>query len=242
MAFEGLECQSVANSGTARRDFVKLQAASRPVAAAAANATCAVGAVPDAKCWLVAYWRVILEHWYDFQTMSTSQPSIQTATSRREAEAQVCTIITTHASEHLRLIGATRRRLRRCLPTAHEVVYEYRSWLVISYSPSERGYEGVLAIRADANGVRLYFNSGKGLPDPEKLLKGSGGKARYIDLEGSSTLARPAVASLIDETIARNPLPFEETGRGSVVIRSASTKKSPRRSARSAATASRRAR
>ena len=92
-------------------------------------------------------------------------------------------------------------------------------FFVISYSPNERGYEGVLAIRASANGVRLYFNRGKELPDPAKLLQGSGNQTRWIHLEGASTLARPAVALLIDEAIARNRVPFARTGRGPVVIR-----------------------
>ena len=118
-----------------------------------------------------------------------------------------------------------RRWLRKRLPTAHEVVYEYRDWFVISYSPSERGYEGVLAIRASENGVRLYFNRGKELPDPAALLQGSGNQTRWIHLEGASTLARPEVASLIDEAIARNPVPFASAGRGSVVIRSTAAKK-----------------
>jgi hypothetical protein len=118
-----------------------------------------------------------------------------------------------------------RRCLRKRLPTTHEVVYEYRDFFVISYSPNERGYEGVLAIRASANGVRLYFNRGKGLPDPEKLLRGSGNQTRWIHLEGASTVARPAVARLIDEAIARNRVPFARTGRGPVVIRSASAKR-----------------
>jgi hypothetical protein len=119
-----------------------------------------------------------------------------------------------------------RRSLRKRLPTAHEVVYEYHDLraAVISFSPNEHGYEGVLGIRADANGVKLYFNRGKELPDPEKLLQGSGKQTRSIDVEGASTLARPAVASLIDEAIARNPVPFALAGRGSVVIRSASAK------------------
>ena len=95
---------------------------------------------------------------------------------------------------------------------------------VISYSPSEHGYEGVLAIRADADGVKLYFNRGKELPDPEKLLQGSGKQTRWIHLEGASTLARPAVARLIDEAIARNRVPFASAGRGPVVIRSTSAK------------------
>jgi hypothetical protein len=122
-----------------------------------------------------------------------------------------------------------RRSLRKRLPTAHEVVYEYNDSFVISFSPNEHGYEGVLASRASASGVLLYFNRGKELPDPEKLLRGSGKQTRSIQMEGASTLARPAVARLIDEAIARNPVPFARTGRGPVVIRSVSAKQRPRR-------------
>ena len=152
--------------------------------------------------------------------------STQSAVERRSAEAQLRTLIDKFAPAHLRLIGAMRRWLRKRLPTAHEVVYEYRDCFVISFSPSEHGYEGVLAIRASANGVRLYFNRGKELPDPAKLLQGSGNQTRSIHLEGASTLARPAVARLIDEALARNRVPFAGAGRGSVVMsRSTSAKK-----------------
>jgi hypothetical protein len=150
--------------------------------------------------------------------------STQSAVARRSAEAQLRTLIAKFAPAHLRLIVAMRRSLRKRLPTAHEVVYEYRDWFVISYSPNEHGYEGVLGIHASANGVKLYFNRSKELPDPAKLLQGSGNQCRSIDMEGASTLARPEVARLIDEAIARNPLPFEGAGRGSVVIRSTSAK------------------
>src|SRR5271165_3002626 len=152
--------------------------------------------------------------------------STQSAAARRSAEAELRTLIAKFAPAHLRLITAMRRSLRKCLPTAHEVVYEYDNLgaVVISYSPNERGYEGVLAIRASADGVKLYFNQGKDLPDPEKLLQGSA-QTRSIDVEGPPTLARPAVASLTEEAIARNRVPFALAGSGSVVIRSTSAKK-----------------
>jgi len=154
--------------------------------------------------------------------------SAQSAVARRSAEAQLRTLIAKFTPAHLKFISATRRWFRKRLPTAHEVVYEYRDCFVISYSPNERGYEGVLAIRASGNGVRLYFNRGKELPDPAKLLQGSGSQTRSINLDGASTLARPEVARLIDEAIARNRVPFALAGRGSVVIRSASARR-PRR-------------
>lgn len=156
--------------------------------------------------------------------MSTSQPSTQSAAERRSAEAELHTLIAKFAPAHERLIGAMQRSLRKRLPAAHQVVYEYRDCFVISYSPSEHGYQGVLAIRASADGVKLYFNQGQGLPDPEKLLQGSA-NARWILLEGASTIARPAVARLIDEAIARNLVPFASAGRGPMVIRETSAKK-----------------
>jgi hypothetical protein len=163
--------------------------------------------------------------------MSTSELSIQTAAERKSAEAELRRLVAKFAPEHQGLVGTTRRSLLKRLPTAYEVIYEYRDCFVISYSPNEHGYEGVLVIRGSAKGVQLYFNRGKELPDPEKLLRGSAKQVRFIDLEGASTLAGPAVARLIDEAIARNPVPFARTGRGPMVIRSGVAKKSRGRTA-----------
>ncbi len=149
--------------------------------------------------------------------------SAQSSAERRAAEAEMRTLVAKVSPAHERLVGAMRRSLHKRLPTAHEIVYEYRDWVVISYSPSERGYEGVLAIRAEANGVKLYFNKGKDLPDPQRLLQGTA-QARWILVERASTVARPAVETLIDEALARNRVPFAPTGRGPIIIRSASAK------------------
>jgi hypothetical protein len=156
--------------------------------------------------------------------MNTSQLNTQSPEERRAAEAELNRLLAEFAPSHQRLIGTTRRRLRKLMPAAHEVVYEYKDALVISYSPTGRGYEGILGIRASADSVRLYFNQGKELPDPAKLLRGSGKQTRWILLESASTLARPEVTDLIDEALARNLVPFAPDGRGSVVIRSASAK------------------
>lgn len=159
--------------------------------------------------------------------MSKSKQSARPATGPKLAEAQCRALIAKFATKHARLVSAVRRSLRKRLPAAVEMVYEYRAWIVISYSPSGEGYEGILGVRADADGVKLYFNNGKELPDPEKLLRGSGGLVRYIDVESAPTLARPAVVRLIDEAIARNRVPFANAA-GSIVIRSSAAKK-PRR-------------
>ena len=137
----------------------------------------------------------------------------------KAAEAHLRTLIDQFAPAHLRLVNAARRWLRARLPTAHEVVYEYRDCFVISYTPNGHGYEGVLALRASAKGVSLYFNQGKDLPDPARLLQGAGKQVRSIELDGASMLDRPEVLRLVDEDLARNPGPSATSGRGQLVIR-----------------------
>ena len=137
----------------------------------------------------------------------------------KAAEAHLRTLIDQFAPAHLRLVNAARRWLRARLPTAHEVVYEYRDCFVISYTPNGHGYEGVLALRASAKGVSLYFNQGKDLPDPARLLQGAGKQVRSIELDGASTLDRPEVLRLVDEALARNPVPYATSGTGPLVIR-----------------------
>jgi hypothetical protein len=159
------------------------------------------------------------------QAKGASASSTQTAAARRAAEAQLTTLLTTFAPDSLRQIAALRRALRKRLPTAHEVVYEYRDCCVISVSPTEQGYDGVFAIRASADAVKLYFNQGKGLPDPGKVLQGSGGQARWIETKGAATLARPEVAALVETAIASTRVPFEAAGRGSVIVRETTASK-----------------
>ncbi len=156
--------------------------------------------------------------------------SSQSAIARRAAEAELRTLIDKFVPAHERLIAAMRKSLRKRLPTAHEVVYEYHNLgaVVISFSPNERGYEAVLSIRADMDGVKLYFSRGKEMPDPEKLLKGSA-QARWIHVEGAPTLARPEIARLIDEAIARNRVPFAPAGRGSVIMSPSTSAKKRRK-------------
>ncbi|MBS0262478.1 MAG: hypothetical protein JSS02_11055 [Planctomycetes bacterium] len=144
----------------------------------------------------------------------------QSAAARRLADAEVRSLIEKFAPTRGRLVSSLRRALRQRMPTAHEVVYEYRDCVVISFSPSGNGYEGVLGLRASDQGIKLYFNRGQDLPDPARVLQGKGGQTRSLNVETIGTLARPEVAALIDMAIARNTVPFAKTGRGSVVIRS----------------------
>jgi hypothetical protein len=149
----------------------------------------------------------------------------QTPAERRAAEAEIKTLIERYASVHQKLVVAVRRWLQKQLPTAHEVVYEYRDFFVISYSPSGHGYEGILGLNAGADGVKLFFNNARALLDPAKLLSGSGKLVRSMPVESAKTLKQAEVMEMIEAAIALNTVPFATEGKGTVIVRLTTAKK-----------------
>ena len=127
------------------------------------------------------------------------------------------------------LIRSVRWALRKRLPTANELVYDNYNFFVIGYCPNERPSDSIFSIAAGANGVGLCFIRGASLPDPHKILLGSGTQTRFIRLESAKTLALPEVEELISVAIAKSKVPLPTGGAGTLVIRSVSKKQRPRR-------------
>jgi hypothetical protein len=75
----------------------------------------------------------------------------------------------------------------------------------------------------------LSFYYGATLPDPHKLLQGSGSQNRFIRIESAATLARLEVEELIAAAVAQAKTPLPGSGRGKLIIRSISKKQRPRR-------------
>jgi hypothetical protein len=129
-----------------------------------------------------------------------------------------------------KLIRSVRSAVRKRLPTANELVYDYGTFFVIGYSPTEHPTDGIVAIAARPDGVRLYLMRGKKqLPDPKKLLSGSGKQARYIRVEAARELTNPDVKALIAAAIDQAKVPLPSRVRGRLIIRSISAKRRPRR-------------
>jgi hypothetical protein len=129
-----------------------------------------------------------------------------------------------------KLIRSVRSAVRKRLPTANELLYDYDTFFVIGYSPTEHPTDGIVAISARPDGVRLYVMRGeKPLPDPKKLLLGSGKQARYMRVEAARQLTHPDVEALIAAAIDQAKVPLPSKGRGKLIIRSLSAKRLPRR-------------
>jgi hypothetical protein len=147
------------------------------------------------------------------------------------AEQQLAGFIKKFDSKNAALIRSVRKVLRKRLPTANELVYDNYNFFVIGYCSTERPSDCILSIAAAANGVGLSFYYGATLPDPHKLLSGSGSQNRFIRLESAATLARPEVEELIAAAIAQAERPLPGSGKGKLVIRSISKKQKPRHKA-----------
>jgi hypothetical protein len=143
-------------------------------------------------------------------------------------ESRLRSLIGRFAPEEQKLIRSVRSAVRKRLPTANELVYDYGTSLVISYSPTESGGEAIVATTARADGVSLYFNQGHTLPDPKKLLGGSGKQTRFMPLETARRLAHPDVEALIVAAIGRSAVSLPREGRGRLVIKPTAASKRSR--------------
>jgi hypothetical protein len=163
----------------------------------------------------------------DALSMKTSKP----ITSQADAtgEQQLAGFIKKFDSKNAALIRSVRKVLRKRLPTANELVYDNYNFFVIGYCSTERPSDCILSIAAGPNGVGLSFYHGATLPDPHRLLLGSGSQNRFIRIESAATLTRPEVEELIAAAIKHAEVPLPGSGRGKLVIRSISKKQRPRR-------------
>ena len=149
--------------------------------------------------------------------------------SRGDTEKQLAAFIRKFSPRDQRLIRAVRSALRKRFSTANELVYDNYNFFVIGYSPTERPSDAIVSMAARANGLGLCFIRGAKLPDPDKVLLGSGNQTRFIRIDSVQVLERPEVQALVAAAIAQARAPLPAAGRGKLIIRSVSAKQRPRR-------------
>ena len=81
------------------------------------------------------------------------------------------------------------------LPKAQEKIYT--GWGVADFYLSEPRGRGFMSIGPQKNYVNLYFMNGVDLPDPKKLLTGTGKKLRHIKIASEKDLGNAALKTLI---------------------------------------------
>ena len=159
-----------------------------------------------------------------------------------DAETQLAGFFAQYEAPIAKLGKALRAKLRARLPGLSEIVYVYENQgsLVISYSPTEQGKDGLCSLAVHADKVLLYFTNGAKLSkaDPSELLQGRA-SVRYVVMSAAADFDRPEIEALFVAAAKLAKLRLDPSAAGSVIIRADAQKQRARR-AKKAATKARR--
>jgi hypothetical protein len=144
------------------------------------------------------------------------------------AETQLASYFAKYEPAMAKLGKALRAKLRHRLPGLFEIVYVYdtQNSLVISYSPTERGSDGLCGIALYPRCVKLFFGQGAWLSksDPNKLLQGSGKTVRHFVLNAVADFDRAEIEVLMAAALKLAKLRLDASAKGSVIIRAEAQK------------------
>jgi hypothetical protein len=146
-----------------------------------------------------------------------------------QAEQQLASFIARFSPEIAALAESILAAMRKRYPTAIQLVYDNYNALAIGFSPSEKASEAIFSIAIFPRWVSLFFLQGAELPDPDRILQGSGNVARHIRLPSADTLNDMPVRNLMGEATRRAATPFAPRGTPRLIIKSISAKQRPRR-------------
>jgi hypothetical protein len=153
-------------------------------------------------------------------------------------ETQLASFFAKYEPAIAKLGKALRAKLRARLPGLSEVVYVYENQhsLVISYSPTEHGYEALCTLALYPGEARLYFARSPLLSksDPNKLLQGSGKSVRYVELHAVADFDRAEIQALIAAAVKLAKPPLDASAKGAVIIKAEEQKQRARRAKKTA--------
>ena len=158
------------------------------------------------------------------------------------AEAQLASYFAKYEPAMIKLGKALRAKLRDRLPGLFEVVYVYESQnaLVISYSPTENGYDAPCSLALYPRSVKLFFAPGPLLSksDPKKLLQGRGKMVRHVVLNAVADFDRAEIEVLIAAALKLAKPRLDASAKGSVIIKAEEQKQRARLAKKAARPAS----
>lgn len=149
--------------------------------------------------------------------------------SAGDAERALERFIDAYSPEVAAIARATLAKLRRRLPGAIELVYDNYNALAIAFGPTERTSEAILSLTLYPRWVSVFFVRGTALPDPTRLLRGSGKAIRHIVLDKAGDLDDEAVRTLIAAAVEASPKPLDRKTERRTIVKSVSAKQRPRR-------------
>ncbi len=154
-------------------------------------------------------------------------------------ETQLAVLFANYEPAMAKLGTTLRAKLRDRLPGLFEIVYFYegQNALVISYSPTENGYDGMCSIGLYPDCAKLFFTQGPSLSkaDPNKLLRGSGKSVRHVVLNTAADFDRAEIQALMTAAVKLAKVRLDPNAKGSVILKAEAQKQRRARVAKKAA-------
>ncbi|MEO8661542.1 MAG: DUF1801 domain-containing protein [Bryobacteraceae bacterium] len=97
------------------------------------------------------------------------------------------------------------------LSPSHENIYDAYNAVSIGYGSSPRLKDGICHIAVYSKHVNLGFNKGAQLPDPAKVLKGTGKWIRHITLKSIEDTGNPIVRKYLQNAKEQAGAPHPDT-------------------------------
>jgi hypothetical protein len=146
-----------------------------------------------------------------------------------DARAQLDSFIEKFTPQVAALTHELLAKMRRRVPGATIMVYDNYNALAIGFGPNDKAGKAVLSLAVMPRWVTLCFLYGVGLPDPHKLLNGSGSRVRHVRLHSPEDLDDPRIQELIAAALDQSEPPIDPTREQQLIIKSISAKQRPRR-------------
>ena len=148
-----------------------------------------------------------------------------------DAEAQLDGFIDKFTPEVAALTRNLIEKMKRRVPGATIMVYDNYNALAIGFGPTDKAGQAVLSLAVMPRWVTLCFLHGVGLPDPHRILNGSGSRVRHVRLHTPEAFDDPRVQDLIEAALDRSEPPIDQAAEQELIIKSISAKQRPRRPA-----------
>ena len=156
----------------------------------------------------------------------------------KSAETQIASFFAKYDPATVRIGKALRAKLRDRLPGLFELVYVYDSQnsLVLSYSPTEAGADGVCAIALYPRQVKLFFTGGALLSksDPNRVLQGRGKAVRHVVMNSAADFDCAEIEVLMAAALKIARVRLDASAKGSVIIKAEAQRQRARRARKAA--------
>ena len=146
-------------------------------------------------------------------------------------QAQLEEFIGKYTPEMATLTRAVLKKMRVRLTGAKQLVYDNYNSLAIGFSSTERAGDVIFSVVPYPRWLLLFFFHATKLPDPEKLLKGSGKVVRSVVVNDAKDLDAPALKKLMEAALKCASVTIDPKQKSQIVIKSISAKQRPRRPA-----------